>query len=66
MTILQTIHWDGKLFPALTSKERVDRLAVIVSGDSIMKLLGVPKILYGTRKVQATAVFELLGEWNLT
>jgi len=30
-----------------------------------MKLLGVPKIPKGTREAQATAVFELLEEWNL-
>jgi hypothetical protein len=65
-TIPLTIHWDGKLLPALTSKEKVDRLAVIVSGDGNMKLLGVPKISNGTGEAQATAVFELLEKWNLT
>jgi len=30
-----------------------------------MKLLGVPKIPNGTGEAQATAVFELLEEWNL-
>uniref|UniRef100_A0A2S2PCY9 Uncharacterized protein n=1 Tax=Schizaphis graminum TaxID=13262 RepID=A0A2S2PCY9_SCHGA len=64
-TIPLTVHWDGKLLPDLTSKDKVDRLAVIVSGDGIMKLLGVPKIPNGTGEAQATAVFELLEEWNL-
>jgi hypothetical protein len=40
-----TVHWDGKILPALTGKDSVDRLAVIVLGDGIMKLLGIPKIL---------------------
>jgi len=31
-----------------------------------MKLLGVPKISNGTGEAQATAVFELLEEWNIT
>jgi len=35
-----TVHWDGKMLPALTSKDLVDRLAVLVSGDGTMKLLG--------------------------
>lgn len=55
-----------KKLPALTSKEEVDRLAVIISGNGIMKLLGVPKISNGTGEAQATAMFELLEEWNLT
>lgn len=61
-----TIHWDGKLLPSLTSKDKVDRLAVIVSGDGVMKLLGVPKISNGTGEAQSTSVFELIEEWNLT
>ena len=42
------IHWDGKMMPSLTSKESVDRLAVLVSGQGITKLLGVPMIDNGT------------------
>lgn len=57
MTIPLTIHWDEKLLPGLTLKDTVDRLAVIVPGDSIMKLLGVPKILNGTREAQVNVVF---------
>lgn len=49
-TIPLIVHWDGKLLPDLTSKDKVDRLAVIVSGDGIMKLLGVPTIPNGTGK----------------
>lgn len=60
-----TIHWDGKMLPALQSKEYVDRLAVLVSGDGTTKLLGVPKINSGTGEAQATAVFSLIQDWNL-
>ena len=60
-----TVHWDGKLLPALTGSEKVERLAVIVSGDGLMKLLGVPKIINSTGETQATAVFNLITEWNL-
>ena len=27
-----TVHWDGKLFPVLTSKNRVDQFPVLASG----------------------------------
>jgi len=60
-----TVHWDGKMLPALMSKELVDRLAVLVSGDGTMKLLGVPKLPNGTGQAEATAVFNLIQEWNL-
>ena len=60
-----TIHWDGKMLPALMSKESVDRLAVLVSGDGVMKLLGVPQLQNGTGEAEATAVFNLIQEWDL-
>jgi len=61
-----TIHWDGKMLPSLTSKETVDRLAVIVSGEGVMKLLGVPRLPNGTGEAEASAVFTLIQDWNLT
>jgi len=63
---LLIIHWDGKMLPALESKESVERLAVLVSGDRVMKLLGVPKLPNGTREAEAIAVFNLVQECNLT
>lgn len=60
-----TVHWDGKLLPSLTGHENVDRLAVIVSGDGIMKLLAVPQLASGTGDAQATAVYAALDDWNL-
>ena len=67
---LLTIHWDGKMLPALKSKESVDRRWAIyfrrLSGDGLLKLLGVPKLpKYGTREAEATAMFNLVQEWNL-
>lgn len=46
-------------------KETVDRLAVIVSGEDVMKLLGVPIITNGTGEAQAQAVYDLLQTWNI-
>jgi len=65
LTIPLTVHWDGKRLLALMSKDKVHCLAVIVSGDGVMKLLGEPKIPNGTGKAQSTAVYDLLKEWNL-
>src|SRR6218665_3302877 len=57
---------------ALVSKKQVDRLAVLVSGDGTMKLLGVPQLRNGTGQAEATAglykataVFSLIQEWDL-
>lgn len=60
-----TVHWDGKILSELMSKESVDRLAVLVSGEGVMKLLGVPKLTRGTGEEQANAIFQLLNEWNI-
>jgi len=59
------VHWDGKLMEELTSKQHVDRLPVIVTGEGISQLLGVPKIPSGTGEAQASAVKHLLEEWDL-
>ena len=50
------VHWDGKLLPDISGREKVDRLPVIVSGTRKEQLLGVPKISSGTGKCQASAV----------
>ena len=52
-----TVHWDGKRLPALMSKDLVDRLAVLVSGDGTMKLLRVPKLPNATGQSAATALW---------
>lgn len=48
----------------LMSKESVDLLAVLVSGEGIMKLLGVPKLTRGAGEEQANAVLQSLDKWN--
>jgi hypothetical protein len=53
------------MLPALQSKETVDRLAILVSGEGTTKLLGVPKIHSGTGEAQAMSVYKLVNEWNL-
>ena len=58
-----TVHWDGKLLPALTGTDKVDRLPVIVSGGGLSKLLGVPKLPSGTGQAMAKAVIDCLEDW---
>jgi hypothetical protein len=60
------VHWDGKILPEISGLGEVDRLPVLVSGDGIDKLLGVPKIASGTGEQQSKAVFDLLEFWNVT
>ena len=35
------VHWDGKMIPHLTGKEKVDRLPVLVSRKRVSQLLTV-------------------------
>jgi hypothetical protein len=60
-----TVHWDGKLLPDLTGREKVDRLPVIVTGRHIENLLAIPKLASGTDRAQADAVLACLDKWNL-
>jgi len=56
------------MLPALESKESVGRLAVLMSGDGVIKLLGVPKLPKCSQtagEAEATAMFNLVQEWNL-
>ena len=63
---LLLLHWDGKLLPDITgSKETVDRIAVIVTGNGLEKLLAVPKIGRGTGEEQAAACLKILDDWKI-
>lgn len=59
------IHWDGKILPEIAGMGKVDRLPVLVSGDGMEKLLGVPKLSSGKAEYEAEAVYNLLVQWNL-
>lgn len=43
-----TLHWDSKLLPDVTAQEKVDRLAIIVTGVEVEQLLGVPVLNSGS------------------
>lgn len=59
------LHWDGKLLPDLTGKQTVDRLPIVITNNGSEQLLGVPKLLQGTSKAQAEAIYQYLAEWGL-
>ena len=50
---------------ALVSKKQIYRLAVLVSEDGTMKLLGIQQLSNGTGQAEATAVFSLIQDWYL-
>lgn len=58
------VHWDGKVVPDF-SGEKVERIAILVSGDGVDKLLAVPKLPDGTGRAQANAVLDALADWDL-
>lgn len=61
------VHFDGKLLPAIDgSPEKEDRVAILVSGLGVEKLLGVPKVKQGTGKLVSEAVANILKDWRLT
>jgi hypothetical protein len=60
-----TVHWDGKLLPDVTGKDKVDRLPILVSGQEVDQLLAVPKLLNGTGEAMATAIHNALQDWNI-
>ncbi|KAG0723159.1 hypothetical protein GWK47_043175 [Chionoecetes opilio] len=39
-----TVHWDGKILPQ-DDGTRAERLAILVTGEGVEKLLGVPKLV---------------------
>lgn len=59
------IHWDGKILPAITGKEKVERLSFILTSGDKEILLGVPVLPDSTGKEQAAAVYQLLVEWGV-
>ena len=60
-----TVHWDGKLLPSLTGREKVDRLPVVVTWSGGEHLLGVPATKNGTGEQQTSAVLKCLERWGI-
>lgn len=61
-----TIHWDGKLLPALDSRKyKEERLPIVITYDDKERLIAVPKLENSTGSEQAQAVWDAIVEWNL-
>ena len=63
-----TLHWDGKIAPALTGREdveRVDRQAIVVTGITTNQLLGAPALKHATGVAIARAVADHVIMWDL-
>jgi len=64
------VHWDGKTMADTTNKEalysKVNRLAVVVTGRELEKILGIVKLPSGTGTAQASATYQLLELWSVT
>ena len=63
-TVPLNVRWDGKLMPALTNREVVERLPILVSGEGNCKLLPSP-VTDGKAEPTATTVMTVISEWNL-
>lgn len=59
------VHWDGKMLPQLTGKEKVDRLPILVANNEFEQLLGVPFLEQSTGEEIAEAVFSNLDNWGM-
>jgi len=60
------VHWDGKLLPELTGgKDKIDKLAIIVSGKGVSQMLAVAKLPSATGEAQAQAIVNALNEWDI-
>ncbi|ESO11094.1 hypothetical protein HELRODRAFT_167628 [Helobdella robusta] len=59
------VHWDGKIMND-DPHSRTDRLAVVVTGCNVEKILGIVKIASSTGQAQANATFQLLKLWDVS
>lgn len=61
-----TVHWDGKLLPALNVRDsKEERLPIVISYGDCEKIIAVPKLNNSTGKEQALAVHNALVDWNI-
>lgn len=62
------VHWDGKMVQTAAGAAAAtgDRLSVLVSGQWVAELLGVPILPSGTGQAMADAVMTALEDWGVT
>ena len=62
-----TVHWDSKLLPSILPCKAIsksERLAIVVSGKGIRKLLAVLAIENSTGLAQGDAVYNAVIDWD--
>jgi hypothetical protein len=60
------VHFDGKLLPCISGgPTKEDRVAILVSGCKVEKLLGVPKIPQGTGEQVSQKAVDTITDWNV-
>jgi hypothetical protein len=61
-----TLHWDGKLLPALSAgKSKEERLPIVISYGHKEQLIAVSRLDNCTGKEQAQAIWKAILDWNL-
>lgn len=61
-----TVHWDGKLLPAVNIRNsKEERLPIVITFGNREQLLAVPKLDNSSGKEQAQAVWMAINDWNL-
>jgi len=60
-----TVHWDGKLLPALNARHcKEERQPIVISYGNKEQLIAVPKLDSYTGKEQAQAVWNAIIDWD--
>ena len=59
------VHWDSKLMPDLTGRDKVDRLPILVTGNGVSKILAIPMLKDSKAEETAAVIFSTVKEWNL-
>lgn len=64
--VLDTVHYDGKLLPALDArKSKEERLPIVISYDNKKQLITLPKLDNSSGSEQSQAVWNAIIDWNL-
>ena len=59
------VYFNGKFLPSIAGGPQKDRVAVLVTGCKVEKLLAIPNVTTGSGDSIANATSESLQEWNL-
>lgn len=58
------LHWDGKILPNFEGKKE-DRLAIVVTGANVSKMLAIPSVPDGKSETETQAIVETVESWDL-